>query len=236
MGMLSYGRRLATVVTETSLLVSALDGADLSVAVRSRPGWTLNQLLRHLGFAHRSIGAAHAVEGYAGETPAQLAPWLTEGAALFGKTLREAPLDEPLGPAFWSRRMAHETWMHRFTAFEALGLPFAVEPDVAWDGLWEWMNSSFPLHAERPAVTELLGHGHKLRFFASDYDTASNRWTVDLTGSTPVVKRDAKERCTVYVRAPVADLVLTLNGRRVPARSEVTGDKALLREFLYAVN
>ena len=34
--------------------------------------------------------------------------------------------------------------------------------------------------------------------------------------------------------APIADLVLMLYGRRLPAKSEVTGDKQFLRDFIEA--
>ncbi|GHH49469.1 maleylpyruvate isomerase N-terminal domain-containing protein [Lentzea cavernae] len=93
MGSLSYQERLAVVVSETSLLVAGLDGADLSVPVPATPKWTLNQLLRHVGHAHRwvaqmvgerfpeidrSLSKAHSVDSYAGETAAELSPWLVE--------------------------------------------------------------------------------------------------------------------------------------------------------------
>ncbi|MFS8100899.1 maleylpyruvate isomerase family mycothiol-dependent enzyme [Lentzea alba] len=256
MGLLSYEQRLATVVDETSLLVSALDGADLSVPVPACPGWTLNQLLRHLGYAHgwieqlarerrpdadRSISRAHSVDDFAGETSAELGPWLVEGAERFSKAMLEvAAIDEiamlrpgQSGPRFWSRRMAHETWVHRFDAFEALGLPFTVDKDVAWDGLWEWMNSTLQIiHELRPPFRDLLGQGHKLQVLATDYTNASHRWIVDLTGSAPVVRRDAVEKCDVTMRGPLIDLVLTLYRRRGPDGLDVSGDAALLKEFL----
>src|SRR5690349_20018411 len=131
MGSLSYGQRLATIVTETSLLVSALDSADLSVPVPSTPDWTLNQLLRHHGHAHRwvaemierrvpetdrSFSKAHSVSEYSGETASELRPWLTEGAALLSEALRGVEADDEISviagvpvPRFWGRRMAHET-------------------------------------------------------------------------------------------------------------------------------
>ncbi|MFD4673027.1 maleylpyruvate isomerase family mycothiol-dependent enzyme [Lentzea sp. NPDC058450] len=257
MGMLSYQRRLTTAVEETSLLVSALDDVDLSVPVPTCPGWTLNQLLRHLGFAHRwieqvvrerhptadkSLSRAHSVDGFAGESAAELGPWLMEGVELFEKAMLGGIPDDvavfvPGEPShrFWSRRMAHETWVHRYDAFHALGLPFEIDRDVAWDAMYEWMLILLPIiHARRPALGSLLGQGHRLRFFATDYTSASSRWTVDLSGDVPMGRRDVEMRCSVYVRAPIADLVLMLYGRRRPAKSEVTGDKQLLREFIEA--
>ena len=122
MGMLTYAQRLDTGVAQTSLLVSGLAGADLSVRVPATPDWTLNQLLRHLGYAHRwieqlvreripdadrSLSKAHSVDSYAGETAAELGPWLTEGAELLAAAMREVSPDDPIAvPALYRRRSA----------------------------------------------------------------------------------------------------------------------------------
>lgn len=252
MAILSYAQRLDTGVAQTALLVSGVAEADLSVPVPACPGWTLNQLLRHVGYAHRwieqlvrerildadrSLSMAHSVDTYAGETAAELLPWLTEGAGLLAAAMREVSPDEPIamlfpdepGPRFWARRMAHETWVHRHDAFEALGLPFSVDPMVAADGLWEWMNVGLRIvHLRRPEFAELLGAGHTLVFEATDVDAS---WHVDLTGSAPVA-REGEGSGAVTVRGRAADLVLTLYRRRGPDGLEVSGDSALLKEFL----
>lgn len=252
MGMLTHEQRIDTGVAQTSLLVSALDGADLSVPVPACPGWTLNQLLRHLGYAHRwidqlvrerrpvadrSISKAHAVDSYAGERAADLAPWLADGAARLAEALRGVAPDEPIavlfpdepGPRFWTRRMAHETWIHRFDAFEALGLPFEVDPVVAADGLWEWMNIGLRIvFLRRPEFGELLGKDHTLVFEATDADA---RWVVDLTGPAPVARADDGSGAVV-ARGTAAELVLALYRRIGPDGLEVSGDASLLKEFL----
>ncbi|MET9631345.1 maleylpyruvate isomerase family mycothiol-dependent enzyme [Lentzea sp. NPDC006480] len=252
MGILSYAQRLDAGVAQTELLVAGVADADLSIPVPATPDWTLNQLLRHLGYAHRwieqlvreripdadrSLSKAHSVESYAGESAALLGPWLTEGAGLLAAAMREVSPEEPIavlfpdvpGPRFWSRRMAHETWVHRFDAFEALGLPFEVDPVVAADGLWEWMNVGLRIVAlRRPEFAELLGQGGTLVFEATDVDAS---WHVDLTGSAPVASEGGGSGA-VTVRGPAADLVLTLYRRQGPDGLDVSGDDALLKEFL----
>ncbi|SMD21385.1 maleylpyruvate isomerase N-terminal domain-containing protein [Lentzea albidocapillata] len=52
-GIPSYERRCAEIINQTALLVSSLNDADLGIQVPSTPDWTLNQLLRHVGHAHR---------------------------------------------------------------------------------------------------------------------------------------------------------------------------------------
>ncbi|KOV79419.1 maleylpyruvate isomerase family mycothiol-dependent enzyme [Nocardia sp. NRRL S-836] len=254
MGSSSYRERLATIVSETSLLVSAVDGADLSVPVPSCPDWTLNQLLRHVGHAHRwvaqmvgerfpeidrSLSKAHSVSGYAGETADVLGPWLTEGAALISDTLLAADPQDMIavvlpgvpGPDFWSRRMAHETVVHRWDAAQALGLPFEVAPSLADDGLHEWMTTiQRIIFTLRPEATPLLGTG-VLYFEATD---TGAQWTVDLTGNTAQVT-EGEQQWSASLRAPAFDLLLTLLQRRPPADLEATGDHALLNNFLGAM-
>jgi uncharacterized protein (TIGR03083 family) len=255
MGSLSYDERLATIVSETSLLVSALDGADLSTPVPSCPGWTVNQLLRHLGYAHRwvaqmvgerfpevdrSLSKAHSVSRYAGETMDLLGPWLTEGAELIANSMpadRRAMIAVMLpgqpGPDFWSRRMAHETVVHRSDAFEALGLPFEVGERVTYDALWEWMTTLMPfIFTLRPEAAALLGSG-VLRFEATDLD---EEWLVDLRGDEPIPLRYEEEvAADASVSGPGFDVVLALYRRRSVDGLEVTGDRALLEKFLGAM-
>lgn len=252
MRTLTYEQRLDTSVAQTALLVSGVADADLSVPVPATPDWTLNQLLRHLGYAHRwieqlvreripnadrSLSKAHSVEEYAGESATELGLWLTEGVALLASAMRDVSPDEPIavlfpgepGPRFWARRMAHETWVHRFDAFEALGLPFEVDPVVAADGLHEWMKTGLRIvFLRRPEFGELLGEGNTLVFEATDTDA---RWLVDLTGTAPVARQDEGSGA-VTVRGPAADLVLALYRRREPDGLEVAGNAALLKEFV----
>jgi uncharacterized protein (TIGR03083 family) len=248
MGSLSYEQRLATIVSETSLLVSALDGADLSVPVPSTPDWTLNQLLRHLGHAHRwvaemierrvpetdrSFSKAHSVSEYSGETASELRPWLTEGAALLSEALGGVEADDEIavmagmpGPRFWGRRMAHETVIHRFDVLDALGLPFEVDEQVVHDTLREWMTTLVQfIFTIRPATADLLGTG------ALYFETASAGWTVDLTGSKPRVVQ-GEQKWAVAARGSCVDVVLALYQRRGVEDLEVAGDAALLEKFL----
>ncbi|MDX8143888.1 maleylpyruvate isomerase family mycothiol-dependent enzyme [Lentzea sp. BCCO 10_0061] len=254
MGSLSYEERLAIIVSETSLLVTGIEGADLSIPVPATPNWTLNQLLRHLGHAHRwiaqmvgerfpevdrSLSKAHSVSEYTGETAAELGPWLIEGASLISDTM--LPVDrramiavlrpgEP-GPDFWSRRMAHETVMHRWDAFDALGLPFEVDERVAYDTLYEWITAISQIIFDlRPAVSELLGSG-ALHFETTD---TAQMWTVDFSGTEPRLTED-EENWSVAVRGPVMDILLALYRRRGAEGLEVTGDAGLLAKFLDAM-
>ena len=60
--------------------------------------------------------------------------------------------------------------MHRADATLALGRAYALERDVAIDGVDEWMRlGSLPMHFElHPWMRELLGPGRTLHFHATD--------------------------------------------------------------------
>lgn len=253
MGMLSYERRRAEIIDQTALLVSAIEDCDLGKQVPSCPDWSVNQLLRHLGYAFRwademirerqpgvdvSRNKAMDVSAYSGETAAELGPWLLEGASSLAEALAAVREDEPIamfdprvpGPGMWSRRMVHETVIHRWDAQTALGLPFTLDPEVARDTLAEWTAMALPYAFLRwPAETApLLGEGHTVHLHATDADA---EWVIDFTGQAPVV-REGHEKAAVALRGPVFDLVLAVYRRRSLDGLEVFGDAELLDLFL----
>ncbi|MCC3775830.1 maleylpyruvate isomerase family mycothiol-dependent enzyme [Streptomyces sp. UNOB3_S3] len=250
---MGFDRLRAEILTQTDLLRSHVKGVDLSVPVPSCPGWNLGQLLRHVGWAHRwaetivrtrspeavSDARLNDVAGYTDEDMAVVGPWLTEGAELLAAALRDAgpgaavwtPVPGETSPAFWARRMTHETAVHRADAASAAGVEFTVAEDVAFDALDEWMSfGSVPeAFAPGPGVPALLGPGRTLSFRATGTAPGTRaHWRVDLTGNIPVWSR-APGDATVVVSAPPADLVLFVYGRPAAGGGpEVTGDAALL--------
>lgn len=252
MGTLSYERHCAEIVNQTDLLVSALDGADLGVQVPSCPDWTVNQLLRHVGYGHRwtdemlrerlpevdlTRSMSMDVMAYADETAAELGPWLKEGATSLASALQAVDPDEMIvtlgghpGPRLWSRRIMQETVIHRWDAVTALGVPFELDLDVAADNLAEWTRFALPFaFLTRPAETApLVGPGNTVHLHATDFDC---ELVIDLTGPMPAV-REGHEKAAVALRGPVVDLVLAVYRRRSVEGLEVFGDRELLDRFL----
>ncbi|WP_090058074.1 maleylpyruvate isomerase family mycothiol-dependent enzyme [Lentzea fradiae] len=247
MGIPDYERRRAEIVHQTELLVSVLEGADLGVQVPSIPNWTLNQLLRHLGHTQRwvammlrervpevdfSRNRAHDLDTYVDEKPADLVPWLREGATALSDVLGELDPDEMIapfgglpGPHMWSRRATHEVVVHRWDAYDTLGVSYALAPEIAQDTLREWTDIAVP-HAfrRRPSETAALAGTGTVHLHATD---AEAEFVIDFTGATPVV-REGHEKASVAVRGPVVDLMLAVY-RRGPADGlEVFGDRDLL--------
>jgi uncharacterized protein (TIGR03083 family) len=150
--LVDFERHCAEIVAQTALLTGYLDGADLKVQVSTCPGWNASQLLRHVDGGHRwaaEIVSTRAVSpppdvalrdlsGYTDEDPTLLAASLTDGASLLAAALREAgpkaqmwcPVDGG-GAAFYARRFAHETAIHRADAALALGTRFVIDGDFA---------------------------------------------------------------------------------------------------------
>lgn len=260
---MNYERFGSEIVTQTDLLSAAVADADVTLPVPSCPGWTVNQLVRHLGHGHRwaetivrtrateptSDEALRNLDGYVGEDPATLAAWLAEGAAELAETLLAAGPDAtvwtplPSGersPAFYARRFTHETLIHRADATLAIGSEFTAGSDVAADAIDEWLElGSLPEMLEfHPHWRELLGPGRTLHLHATDTPPeASAEWVVDLTGDA-ITWRRAHEKAPVAVRGSLTDLLLLIYRRRPVdgGHVEVIGDRALLDFWLERVS
>jgi uncharacterized protein (TIGR03083 family) len=134
--------------------------AGLGSEVRRCPGWTVADLVRHLGGVHRwatkviaervaapeEARAIYEVEQSNGPRD-DVVPWFAEGHAALVDALRNGSPDDdfwrfsrkaPNSLAFWARRQAHETAIHRVDADEAgraAGAPFPAR--FAADGIDE---------------------------------------------------------------------------------------------------
>jgi uncharacterized protein (TIGR03083 family) len=249
-----FGRHCAEIVTQTSLLSGHLDGADVTVPVPTCPGWNVSQLARHVDGGQRwarEIVATRASEppsdvalrdlsGATDDDPDILCASLTEAAAALAATLTDAgpaaqmwcPV-EGGGSAFYARRFAYETAMHRADAALALGVKFVLDPEVAADAVDEWMElGCLPFHFEvHPWMLELLAPGRTIGLHATDTDA---HWLLDLTGDV-IAWRRADEQAVAEIRAPVTDLLLTIYRRRPVAGLDVTGDAKLVDFWLERV-
>lgn len=133
--------------------------ADLDAPVTFCPGWSLSDLVIHLGGVHQ--WAAHAVvQGNPHLRPPEpaergrsaLAAWYRHHAASLLDVLTQTPADarawtlDDTDPTagFWRRRQVHETVMHTWDAEEALGEPRPIDPWLAWDGVLEVTDVIYP--------------------------------------------------------------------------------------------
>jgi uncharacterized protein (TIGR03083 family) len=237
--------------SEVERMVDAVAASDPSAAVPGCPEWTVADLARHVGGVHR--WAAHHVRTLAPERvpaasigisppddAADLRPWLIDGGATIVGALREADPDAPVWAwgadqhvRFWSRRMVHETTVHRVDAEQAAGRPPAVDAVVAADGIDELLENLPCAAYFSPGVEDLRGDGESLALVATDHDAG---WRIVLLpdrydwsradGSAPAAD--------VTVSGPVLELLLAVYRRRSPDDGGVAveGDRSVLDRWL----
>src|SRR6185312_4915460 len=175
--LVPFDDHLATIRAQAESLAVDAAAAGPDAPVPTCPRWTTADLVRHQGSVHR-WAVAHA-EGLTGNRPelvakeaARDAPagfgarlrWLVDGAATLVDALAAAPRDlralrflsdAPPARAFWARRQAHETTIHRVDAAAARqGRPlkpddFDLDPALAADGLDELLTGFLPRNSSR---------------------------------------------------------------------------------------
>ncbi|MFE4699016.1 maleylpyruvate isomerase family mycothiol-dependent enzyme [Streptomyces sp. NPDC056738] len=233
-----------TLDQEGRSLATAAEKAGTDAEVATCPGWRVGDLVRHTGMVHR-WATAFVAEGLTSYHPDgglpdldhdELLTWFRDGHRRLVDTLTDAspdvrcwsflPAPSPL--AFWARRQAHETTVHRVDAESALGgEPTAVPSDFAVDGIDELLRGFHGRDRSRVRTEE----PRVLRVRATD--RADAVWTVRLSSGPPLAERGAAPDTHREVDAgvdcelagPAAGLYLALwNRAPFPA---VTGDASL---------
>ena len=155
---MDVSRQIARIRAEGEALARAAESGPMDAAVPGCPGWDVDALVRHIGDVHR--WAATIVrerlqsrprrdhEGPAGSEA--LLAWYREGCSGLVEALESASPDETFwfwGPApnalaFWVRRQANETAVHRCVAESARGPITPLDTSEAVDALDEWLGIS----------------------------------------------------------------------------------------------
>ncbi len=214
---------------------------DLGAAVAGCPGWDVAELIRHTGLIHRwvtTMVSQHAEERLSRrelpEPPERgtLVEWFRQGAGELCDTLEGAGTDspvwnwtphEPRTTAFWYRRMAQETAVHRWDAEAAAGSPPPIDPELAVDGIAEMFEVHLPLLAGRGGVDL----GGSLHVHATDAD---GEWTLRPDGQVPSVET-GHAKGDAAVRGPASALLLALWGRGTVDQLEVCGEAAIFTRW-----
>jgi uncharacterized protein (TIGR03083 family) len=238
----------AGVEAETVTFSDTINGADPTAPVPSCGSWLLYDLVEHCGHIHRW---ATAIAGKLSArrlnrknadwplppNPAEYAIWLAEGGVDLVEVLRVADPDAPCwvwggDPRvhWWSRRMLHETTVHRCDAQIALGVDMTIEPAVAVDGIDEFLDNLPYAVNFAPGVVNLRGNGHRLRLSCPDREVI---WTITLDNDGFTWSHDRTGPVDAAVNADAGDLYLVVWGRLTldDPRVGVTGDRALLRHW-----
>ncbi|WP_028811952.1 maleylpyruvate isomerase family mycothiol-dependent enzyme [Streptomyces flavidovirens] len=236
---MEIARFIESLDEQGQLMAAAAEKAGTGAEVPTCPGWRVRDLLRHTGVVHRwatTYIAGGLVEPHApGSEPDldadALLHWFREGHALLVAALRAAPEDlecwtfmaAPSPLAFWARRQAHETAIHRVDAESALGTGFSALPqEFTADGIDELLRGFHArdrsrVHTEAPRV---------LRVRATD---AGDVWTVRLSDGPPRTDRTSHGTADCEMSGTAEQLYLALWNRLPLSEVAVSGDEALAR-------
>ncbi len=217
---------------------------DLAMPVPSCPGWSAHDLVAHLGRIYRWVprviaaGGGEADRSRLDAEGTDLLTWFDESFATLLAALEaaepEAPAwnwsTQPRVAAFWPRRMAHETAIHRWDAQKATGLADPVRHEYAVDGISEVLDTWLP--AGRGKTDN--GAQGLVRLTANDADRT---WLVRLRPEGVMVLdesaliEDGAEAQT-GVGGNASDLMLALWGRLTPDALALEGDPARFAALL----
>jgi uncharacterized protein (TIGR03083 family) len=248
---LSHDRLAEALVAEAEEFGMAIEGAAPDARVPTCPEWTLRDLTCHVGLAYHKSAAiiASRPTGYVpfeavtvDDPPGfdALGGWLVDGAERLVETVADVgpeTLTSTWTPdrraGFWTRRLTHETVVHRADAALATGAPYDVDADLAADGISEGLDLVAVFsRIEHPALdrTALRGTGETLLFQATGPDLG---WLARRTPSGVEVTQSRAD-ADVVVEGRVADLLLALTGRIAAddPRVTVSGDAGLFRHWL----
>lgn len=225
-------------------LGAAAGKAGPTAGVPTCPGWTVRDLLEHIGQVHR-WAATYVREGPAAASPfggpgtppepAQppaggLLDWYRAGHSELLAALRAAPADlqcwtflpAPSPLAFWARRQAHETAIHRADAEAASGGVPPFRAPFAADGLDELFGGFFARRGGR-----LLADPPRSLLVAPT--DAGRPWHITIGPDGREVSPDAAQPADCTLRGRAADLYLLLWNRPPARQPQLDGDPAVLQ-------
>ena len=225
---------------------------DDATPVPTCPGWSLKQLFRHVGRGDRWAAQIvrdrldtfldpRTVEG--GKPPpghADAISWLHGGAQRLVDAVELSGVETPvwtfLGPRpanWWIRRRLHEVAVHRADAAITLGSEFTLQPDIAADGITEWLER-VAVQAGSDGEALPLEEGNTIHLHATDSDlSAPGEWTIGVSDDR-IGWSHEHGKGTVALRGGATELLLALV-RRVPVGDpgvQVFGDDSVWHNWL----
>jgi uncharacterized protein (TIGR03083 family) len=234
---------LTSVRDDAKALAEGARRGPRTAPIAGCPGWDIDQLLVHLGRIHRWV--VKAIDS-GGENPGKLPPgpddpatypdWLVEGADVLCERLGELEPEATvwnftgtaLTAAFWTRRQALETAVHRWDGEAAVGAAAPIDAALAVEGIDEILTVFAPLRLGG-APLEI---GGSLHLHATD---AEGEWTITTPNGALTVEH-GHAKGDVAVRGPASTLYLMLWRRVSPTDPDLErfGDETVLDRWLAA--
>jgi uncharacterized protein (TIGR03083 family) len=235
----------AALLDQTRDFGELIGSADPSTPVPTCPDWTLRQLFRHVGRGNRwaaqiiadrraePLDPRDVREGKPPDDPDAAIDWLNSGAQCVVDAVDRVGSDARvwtfLGPrpaGWWIRRRLHEATVHRADAALALGLDFDLSPELAADGISEWIEL---MTVQAKPQSPLLERGRTLHLHATDDGLGpTGEWTI-VNDEDGVGWSHEHGKGDVALRGPANDLLLAIVRRRTAAEAgiEIFGDTAV---------
>ena len=210
---------------------------DLEAAVPSCPGWTVADLVRHTGEVHRKklatvqLGGTTRPESLDWQEPpaddAALLHWYTDGLTQLADFLVQADPEQPAWSwggdnrvAFWQRRMAQETLIHRWDGEAAVGDPGPLDAEMAADGIDEYLR----IFLDDPD-TPPQGATGSIAVATTD---VGRSWTLDTRQWPPTISDEAAGDADATITGDAESVLLALWRRRPLSTVDLSGDAAVV--------
>jgi uncharacterized protein (TIGR03083 family) len=211
----------------------------LDTPVPTCEGWTVHDVLGHLGRVHRSV--SEIIERRAQAIPDVAIPKAPPGEAVLGffsegldrlvAALGTIGPDEPVyswsgegSGRFYFRRMAHELAIHRFDVEAAHGTPGPFDPEMSVDGIDEFYDVLVPFSARRWTRPLPVGSLHLHR------TDGPGEWLVRAVDGAVVTTRE-HAKGDVAVRGSASELFRFVWNRGAGEGLEVLGDATVADEW-----
>jgi uncharacterized protein (TIGR03083 family) len=222
-------------VREDGDRLAAVARGNLTAAVPSCPGWTVDDLVSHVAevyedkIARTALG--HAPDPWPPEWPADRDPvtWLDDARTRLLEMFSESGPDTPSATwwppdqtvGFWARRMAHETAVHRVDGELAAGTMTPVDDELAVDGVDEIL--VVMLAGDWSDAPSEIAAGQRVTV-----STGGRQWIVTLESEAVTIAEEDGVGDAAVEGSP-SDVYLWLWGRVPDERVRRSGDEALLQ-------
>ena len=222
--LLSQEQYIAALHRDGAATIAAAS-QSLDAEVPSCPGWDIHRLIGHIGRVYCSV-REHVVRRASEVVPAEEIPkppqgeavlaWYEEALENVATALKDIAPDEAVwswagdpyqNGAFYHRRMAHETLIHRWDAENAVGDPQPLDDDLAADNIDELLQVVLPFTIarwDRP-IPEGTLHLHRIG--------GEGEWTASPNGNSISVSLE-HSKGDAAVRGSASDLALFIWERR----------------------
>jgi uncharacterized protein (TIGR03083 family) len=233
---------VAAVQSDSDRIVTALE-ANRDGAIPWCGDWTVKDCAQHIsslqhviaqvieGRPTANFGLFESLASPKADDPA-LGQWVAEGTAALVDQLRRTPPDEtcwswwPEGQtaAFWARRAAHETLVHRWDIEQGAGVAVVpADPALAADGIDEYLDVMVGMMR---VLHTAPGDGETVHVHCTD---TTGEWFLEFPAAGERTLRREHAKGDVAFRGPAEGLLLYLWGR-LPADKagvETIGDASL---------